>query len=375
MKQPEKPVEPNNNLFKRFAPLPGSWTCDTCLVSNKATDTKCVACQSSKPSTEKPALKKLPPASNGSWSCDTCMTTNEAGPSSKPPVNADSDLLKKSALPSGSWSSDTCLVQNKSTDTACVACQSPNSGVVSSTKTTAAPSFGISSKEVPDNSLATKFAPPAGSWTCDTCMLSNKGEDSSCVACETPKPGVKPAAKMTFGGPTFSSGQSSASLPFTFGVNNSSGSDFSSPASIKFGVGNTQSTDQSISTATFTFGSSAVDKDNTSEISDSKQEKSSDKLPTTFRFGASAPQPSVTEAGENKIDPSLPFTFGTPAVNHIGKDEGAKAPDVTFGVKSLSDKEKAGTNTGGFSFGSSQVSTNAGMYLMSHCVRYFETCS
>lgn len=359
VKQPEKPVEPNNNLFKRFAPLPGSWTCDTCLVSNKATDTKCVACQSSKPSTEKPALKKPPPASNGSWSCDTCMITNEAGPSSKPPVNADSDLLKKSALPSGSWSSDTCLVQNKSTDTACVACQSPNSGVVSSTKTTAAPSFGISSKEVPDNSLATKFAPPAGSWTCDTCMLSNKGEDSSCVACETPKPGVKPAAKMTFGGPTFSSGQSSASLPFTFGVNNSSRSDFSSPASIKFGVGNTQSTGQSISTATFTFGSSAVDKDNTSEISDSKQEKSSDKLPTTFKFGASAPQPSVTEAGENKIDPSLPFTFGTPAVNHIGKDEGAKAPDVTFGVKSLSDKEKAGTNTGGFSFGSSQVSTNA----------------
>ena len=42
-----------------------------------------------------------------------------------------------------------------------------------------------------------KFRKPAGSWDCDTCMLSNKPEAVKCIACEASKPGAKTAAPIT----------------------------------------------------------------------------------------------------------------------------------------------------------------------------------
>lgn len=379
-KQTEKLVEANNNLVNKFAPLPGSWTCDTCLVSNKATDTKCVACQSSKPSTGKPATKKPAPLSNdllqkfappaGSWSCDTCMLSNDASktkcvacetpkpgakatvPSSKPVFNSDSDLMKKFAPPTDAWSCDVCLVQNKSTDTICVACQSPKPGAANTAKTNVAPSFGISTNAVSDNSLAAKFAPAAGSWTCDSCMVNNKGEDSSCIACQTPKPGAEPAAKITSKGFKLPGVQTLSSSPFKFGVSNSSGANFSSGSSINFGV-DTKSTDESNSSVV-TFGTSTADENNKSG---SNQAESSGKLPATFRFGASS-QPSDSGTGETKTNAALPY--GSPAVNHTGKDESATGPPkFSFGVSSSSDKDEA--STGGFMFGASQTSVDKGI--------------
>lgn len=382
-KKTENPLEPNNNLLNKFAPLPGSWTCDTCLVSNKATDTKCVACQSSKPFTGKPAPKKPPATSNdlmqkfappaGSWSCDTCMISNDASKtkcvacetpkpgakpaslSSKPVVNLDNDLMKKFAPPVDTWSCDVCLVQNKSTDSKCAACQSSKPGATNTTKTTSTPSFGISSNVVmPDDSLTAKFAQPSGSWTCDTGMITNKPEDSSCAACQTPKPGAKPAAKITSEGFSLPGGQSFSS-PFAFGVNNSSDANFSPASSIKFGV-DTKTTGESSSSGTFTFGSSTGDQNNKS---DSNQAEGSSKLPATFRFGAPAPQPNATEAGESKTNAVAPFGFSAPTVNHIGKDDSTKAPAFGFGVNSSSDKDK--TTTVGFAFGASQASAKSGI--------------
>ena len=37
--------------------------------------------------------------------------------------------------------------------------------------------------------LLAQFAPPADSWSCDTCLVDNKSTDTSCVACGTAKPG------------------------------------------------------------------------------------------------------------------------------------------------------------------------------------------
>ncbi|KAI1886202.1 hypothetical protein AGOR_G00211560 [Albula goreensis] len=50
----------------------------------------------------------------------------------------------------------------------------------------------------PPSGFGTLFAPPTGSWECDTCLVQNKAEASKCVACETPKPGtgVKPALTL-----------------------------------------------------------------------------------------------------------------------------------------------------------------------------------
>ncbi|KAL9981298.1 hypothetical protein ACROYT_G009985 [Oculina patagonica] len=373
-KPTEKPVEPNNNLLNKFAPLPGSWTCDTCLVSNKATDTKCVACQSSKPSTGKPAPKKLPPTSNdlmqkfappaGTWSCDTCLVDNDASktkcvacqtpkPGAKPPVvskpvvNSDQDLMKKFAPPSDSWDCDTCMVQNKSTDSTCVACQTPKPGASKAATTKALPSFGSLSNAAPDNSLAAKFAPPSGSWTCDTCMISNKSEDSTCVACQTPKPGAKPGASTTAGF-SLGGGQAFSSSPFKFPVNNSLNANFSSMPSIKFGADSsvdTKTKGESSSSSPFTFGSSTADQ---SSKTDSKQEESTSKVPATFKFGSSTLQASDSGAGEAKAN-AIPFSFGSSANSNT---DGANKP-LNFGVSSSVDKDN--TSSGAFKFGANQA--------------------
>merc|ERR1712098_516739 len=44
----------------------------------------------------------------------------------------------------------------------------------------------------PMDDLFAKFTKKAaGSWICDVCMLSNPGDADKCIACETPRPGVK----------------------------------------------------------------------------------------------------------------------------------------------------------------------------------------
>ncbi|KAF1381626.1 hypothetical protein PFLUV_G00155910 [Perca fluviatilis] len=86
----------------KFKKPEGAWECDTCLVENKAEDTKCVACMSAKPG-----------ASAG------------ASSASSAPVFGLGDAFKK---PEGAWDCDVCLVQNKAVDVQCVACQAAKPG-------------------------------------------------------------------------------------------------------------------------------------------------------------------------------------------------------------------------------------------------------
>ncbi|EDO47511.1 predicted protein, partial [Nematostella vectensis] len=149
----------SNGLFNKQAPPTGSWTCDTCWISNKEADSRCAACQSPKP------------------------TSSGAPATPKMNINVDDNLRKKFAPPEGSWECDTCMVNNKGSDTKCVACETAKPGANSTASKT--PAFGASSSTFP---VLEKFAPPPGSWTCDTCMIVNKAEHLKCLACETPKP-------------------------------------------------------------------------------------------------------------------------------------------------------------------------------------------
>ena len=45
-------------------------------------------------------------------------------------------------------------------------------------------------------SLSAMFKPAAGTWTCDTCLIQNKGDVSKCVACQTAKPGAGAGASL-----------------------------------------------------------------------------------------------------------------------------------------------------------------------------------
>ena len=154
----------------QFAPPPGSWSCDTCCVSNKSSDAKCVACGSGKPADKKPILSK------------PSVTTAKTPPTFKP--------LAQFAAPPGSWSCDTCCVSNKSSDSKCVAC-----GGAKPADKNSAPSDTSVPTSQPVFKPLSQFAPSAGSWTCDVCMISNKPEVSACVACTAPKPGSNSGTK------------------------------------------------------------------------------------------------------------------------------------------------------------------------------------
>ncbi|XP_043993875.1 nuclear pore complex protein Nup153 [Gambusia affinis] len=133
-----------------------------------------------------------------------------------------------SGLPSASagWSCDVCLVQNKQSEVKCVCCQAPkpNSSPKSAeSKKTPAHSAGLQSSSTSTASTATGFSPmfskPAGTWECDTCLVSNKADAVKCVACETAKPGTGLKPSLTFP-PNFSAAKtaSTPSDPVSTGI-------------------------------------------------------------------------------------------------------------------------------------------------------------
>ena len=115
-----------------------------------------------------------------------------------PPVGVLGFGDKFKAAP-GTWDCDTCLVQNKPEATKCVACETPKPGM-GVMPTLALPVTTESSVTVTASSSSTdttvslgfgdKFKKPKGSWECATCLVSNKAEDSKCVACQSEKPGM-----------------------------------------------------------------------------------------------------------------------------------------------------------------------------------------
>lgn len=145
-------------------PPTGSWSCEVCLVQNKASDAKCVACAAAKPHSK---------------------TSTDAPPTSVTPTTG-----------SGKWTCSTCLVVNKAEDTKCVACS--NAKVLTKPVSAAPPNF------------LSGLAPPQGSWTCDTCLVQNKAEDTKCVACSATKPGEKNSSDSGDIKPLTSSGATAA---------------------------------------------------------------------------------------------------------------------------------------------------------------------
>ncbi|XP_067280990.1 nuclear pore complex protein Nup153 isoform X2 [Pseudorasbora parva] len=128
---------------------------------------------------------------------------SQSATSSSAPLSGFGDKFKP---PAGSWSCGTCLLQNKSSDKTCVACLAPqpNTDSKSDSKPTVAPA-----------SISSLFAPPAGSWECDTCLVRNKPEVIKCVACDTAKPGTGVKSRLTLPALSETSSTFSASLSTT----------------------------------------------------------------------------------------------------------------------------------------------------------------
>ncbi|KAJ6664504.1 hypothetical protein lerEdw1_007161 [Lerista edwardsae] len=249
------------------------WQCDTCLVQNKLADSKCIACQAAKVQTsdgtkqsgtltQNISIKsvvsstgtqgfadKFKPVS-GTWDCDTCLVQNKPevtkcvacetpkpGTGVKPalvfPVVAETattvssssnytdvtvnlgfgDKFKK---PKGAWDCSVCLVSNKAEDSKCVACQSDKQGgsvPVVSSNASSSPALSGGFLNLD------KFKKPEGCWDCEICLVQNKADATKCVACENAKPGSKTALK---GFATAASSSASPAPTFKFGIQSSS---------------------------------------------------------------------------------------------------------------------------------------------------------
>uniref|UniRef100_A0A8D0FUM4 Nuclear pore complex protein Nup153 n=1 Tax=Strix occidentalis caurina TaxID=311401 RepID=A0A8D0FUM4_STROC len=363
-------------------------TYDPCL-QNKTTDGKCVTCEAAKVSTVESMKQTIsssqcvtskavvPTAGTlgfedkfktapNMWDCDTCLVQNKpeatkciACETPKPgtgvmpaltlPVVTDSlvtvtssssstdttvtlgfgDKFKK---PKGSWDCAVCLVSNKAEDSKCVACQSEKPGSSVPVTSSSVSAFSASSGGFLD---LDKFKKPEGSWDCEVCLVQNKAEATKCVACESAKPGTKAELKG-FGTATVST---NAAMPsFTFGVQPSSSESshtLGSTGNFKFGE-----------QGSFKFGIA-------SESASSNTAAGGFQFPTSagdFKFGVSSSDSKSEDS--NKEGKSNSFTFGLSSTS-------SQAPSTfQFGTASLGQQEKKEEPVlGGFGFGTSSTSS------------------
>ncbi|NXC76169.1 NU153 protein, partial [Anhinga anhinga] len=366
-------------------------TYDPCL-QNKTTDGKCVTCQAAKASTVEStkqtisssqcATSKVAAPTAGTlgfedkfktapntWDCDTCLVQNKpeatkciACETPKPgtgvmpaltlPVVTDNSVTVTSSSsstdttvtlgfgdkfkkPKGSWDCAVCLISNKAEDSKCVACQSEKPGVSVPVTSSSVSAFSASSGGFLD---LDKFKKPEGSWDCEVCLVENKAEATKCVACESAKPGTKAELKG-FG--TSAAVSTNAAMPsFTFGVQSSS----SEPSHTLSSTGNFKFGEQ----GSFKFGIA-------SESASSNAVTGGFKFPASsgnFKFGVSSSD-SKSEDGK-KEGKSNSFTFGLPSTS-------SQAPSTfQFGTASLGQQEKKEEPVlGSFSFGTSSTSSIA----------------
>lgn len=310
----------------KFKPAAGTWDCDTCLVQNKPEAIKCVACETPKPGTGVKRVLTLPTAP------ESAVTAAAAAASATCTVTtAALGFAEQFKRPVGSWECPVCCVFNNGEDSKCVSCVSekPGSSVPASSSSTVPTSLSSGSCLGLD-----KFKKPEGSWDCEVCLVQNKADATKCVACESAKPGTKSEFKG-FG--TSSSSSNPASSSFKFGIPSSS----SGPSQTLTSTGN------------FKFGDQGGFKIGVSSESESPNSVSEGfKFPKPlgdFKFGVS----SETKPEEAKKDSKSEndFKFGLPS----GVSNTASLAPFQFGVSNLGQQEKKEelpkSSAAGFSFG------------------------
>ncbi|XP_034400713.1 nuclear pore complex protein Nup153 isoform X2 [Cyclopterus lumpus] len=331
----------------KFKKPADAWECDTCLVENKAEDTKCVACTSTKPGAS-------------------------AGASSSASNAQVFGLAFK--MPEGAWDCDVCLVQNKAADVQCVACQAVKPGAKVEPKggfKFGVP-FGSSSSETSskDTTASTgfKFGNSSEGFKFGTASSDDKKSDQSAAGS-----GFKFGASggILFGTGSSSTESNSSKGGFTFGLSkpeektpdtttNPSSRSCTPPAPSQeksevaassndtTSTSTTRSVFGSLATTTpqggSTFGTLQTDKEPAAPTftfgkPEEKKEAATSSTPSAFLFGAASKETdaaapaAATSGGFSFSKPSAPteqpppaYNFGKPA----DKSETAEAPKPSF---------------------------------------------
>ncbi|XP_077051871.1 nuclear pore complex protein Nup153 isoform X5 [Siphateles boraxobius] len=324
----------------KFRPPAGSWSCDSCLLQNKSSDKKCVACFAPQPNTDS---------------------------ASKSDSKAPASISSLFTPPAGSWECDTCLVNNKPEVIKCVACDTAKPGtgvksrltlpVLSETSSTLSTTTTTVASSTATGLLGfgEKFKKPEGAWDCDVCMVRNKAQDVKCVSCLSSKPGFS----SSFGIQSNSTDSSTSGFKFGTGSTDSTSAglkfggsfaDSSTAVGFKFGIGTSDSTSKSEG---FKFGGSFSDAGSGgvkfgSASSESTATKES--LTRAFNFSGSMDD-DVIEKKTKPQDSSTGFKFGGGnGITFSSQASGSENSAFLFGAKP-SEKESSNSS---FSFSAPQ---------------------
>ncbi|XP_050735478.1 nuclear pore complex protein Nup153-like [Eriocheir sinensis] len=165
-----KGVQGFGSMFKKSS---DEWECSVCMLRNQNMSVKCVACETQRPGEVASALTKDAEgaakssgswAGNGAawgytfrksaseWDCDMCMVRNKDSVSKcvacetpRPGAKSDTKSVPETTVDTkektntlgfgsvfakqkGEWECDTCLVRNKSDATKCISCETPKPG-------------------------------------------------------------------------------------------------------------------------------------------------------------------------------------------------------------------------------------------------------
>ena len=291
LREPEKEKAPDD-LMAKFKPASGSWTCDICMISNKADVTKCVACETPKPGAataaeepKKEEKKEFSFGSSGGFKFGAATTATSE------PAKTGGFSFGTSAKPTGSDLS---------------ASESAKSG-------------SSSTEPKPAGDLSAMFKPAAGSWTCDICMISNKADVTKCMACETPKPGAAVIAENP-------KKEKEEKKEFSFG------------ASGGFKFGGSTTTSEPAKVSGFSFGSSSSgDSAKTGGFSFGAVTESKPSTIGGFSFGTATTESKPTAAA------AAPATGGFKFGGTAAATESVKPGGFTFGSTKAQEETSSDT--------------------------------
>ena len=88
--------------------------------------------------------------------------------------------------PAGSWTCTTCFISNSQDKQACAACEviRPSPVVVQPTKQT------VLTPSLPKEGFGDKFKKQTGQWECSSCLVVNPSKNDKCLSCEEQRPGT-----------------------------------------------------------------------------------------------------------------------------------------------------------------------------------------
>ncbi|KAK2112993.1 hypothetical protein P7K49_007259 [Saguinus oedipus] len=329
----------------KFKPVIGTWDCDTCLVQNKPEVVKCVACETPKPGT---GVKRVLTLTVVSESAET-VTASSSSCTVTTGTLGFGDKFKR---PIGSWECSVCCVSNKAEDNKCVSCMSEKPERKKKNYMTL---IASEEDEFQRNKIRglEKFKKPEGSWECDVCLVQNKADSTKCVACESAKPGTKSEFKVRNKRLCFPELQT----PVSYDTSSSSSNPAAS-SSFKFGIPSSSSgSSQTLtSTGNFKFGDQGGFKISVSSDSGSVNPVSEgfkfSKPIGDFKFGVSSESKPEEVKKDSKNDN---FKFGLSS----GLSNPVSLTPFQFGVSNLGQQEKKEelpkSSSAGFSFGTGVI--------------------